>query len=167
MGSGKTNFMTAILKINLDSGREVAANYFVRFKYRLTSFEELAQLPEDIVDLDIGIDELGTGADSYEFFSNTPKKLGLLVTQLRKRHCRVWYTVQRFSFITKRLRIMTDGFILCEDLDKSENHLAPGFDCNSLFKLTFYNRDFKMVNSEIFDGRPYRDLYDTDEIVFE
>lgn len=166
LGSGKTNFMTAILKRSHDLGRPIVANYKLSFPSTLVSFKEMALLPDYLQGADIGADELGTGADSYEFFEKTPKNLGKLITQLRKRHCRVWYTVQRFSFITKRLRIMTDGFVLCEDLDKSQNHLEKDFVCEGFFKLSFYSNEYKFIRSEIFDGRPYRDLYNTDEIIW-
>ncbi len=167
MGSGKTNFITAVLKRSRDMGRPIAANYDLKFDFRLTSFTELAELPDDIQGYDIGMDELGTGADSYEFFANTPKNLSKLVTQLRKRNCRVWYTVQRFGFITKRLRVMTDGFILTEDLDREQDHHAKDFVCNGLFRLSFYTPDYKLVNGEIFDGRPTRNLYNTNEIIWD
>lgn len=166
MGSGKTNFVTAIMKRSHDAGREIVANYKLTFPSTLMSFETLATLPPEIINKDVAMDELGTGADSYDFFDSQPRKLGKLVTQLRKRKCRVWYTVQRFSFITKRMRIMTDGFVLSEDMDREQNHLATGFICQGFFKLSFYTNDFVLVNSEIFDGRPYRNLYNTDEIIW-
>lgn len=166
MGSGKTNFVTAVLKRSYDLGRPIAANYKLEFPSRLTSFDELAKLPDDIRDYDVGMDELGTGADSYDFFDLQPKRIGKLVTQLRKRHCRVYYTVQRFSFITKRLRVMTDGFVLCEDMDRMFDHHEKDFVCDGLFHLSFYDGDFKLVNTEIFDGKPYRNLYNTDEIIW-
>ena len=167
MGSGKTNFVTAILKQNHDSGRDIIANYKLKFPHKLMSFAELKDFPPELHDADIGMDELGTGADSYDFMSEQSKNITKLVTQIRKRHCRVYYTVQRFKFITRRLRMLTDGFILCEDLDKAKDHEAEGFVCDGLFRLEFYNADMQPTRKPmVFDGAPYRDLYDTDEIIW-
>lgn len=168
MGSGKTCFATSVLYRSHLMGRKVAANYALKFPFRLLSFKELATLPDDLFHYDIVSDELGIGADSYDFFDKQPKQIGKLITQLRKRHDRVYYTVQRFSMITKRLRIMTDGFILFEDVDRVLDHEEKGFVCGGLFRLRFYDNEFRLVKKpQIFDGKPYWNLYDTDEIVWD
>lgn len=167
MGSGKTCFMTAVLKLSHDLGRKIIANYQLNFDYQLMSFDELKKFPEDLRDCDVAMDELGTGADSYDFMSEKSQNITKLVTQIRKRHSRCYYTVQRFKFITRRLRVLTDGFILCEDLDKHEDHEAPGFVCDGLFRLEFYDSDLNPTRKpETFDGKPFWDLYDTDEIIW-
>lgn len=167
MGSGKTCLATRILKMNVDAGRPVAANYKLAFPSTLISFTELAKFPKHIHDMDVVMDELGTGADSYDFMLEKPKNIGRLVTQLRKRHNRVHYTVQRFNFIARRLRQMTDGFIFCEDLDAEEDHEQGGFVCNGIFRLSFFDAEMNETRKPtLFDGRSTWSLYDTDEIIW-
>lgn len=167
MGSGKTCFATAILKMSHDLGRPVGANYKLNFDYSLMSFEEIQGFPARFHDMDFVADELGTGADSYDFMSEQAKNIGKLVTQIRKRKCRVYYTVQRFNFIARRLRQMTDGFIMFKDLDADLDHLAKDFVCAGLFELEFLDADLNRTRpNEIFDGKPYWNLYDTNEIIW-
>ncbi len=167
MGSGKTCYATAVLYLNHIAGRKVGANYKLNFPSKLLSFERLAEFPADVYDLELVMDELGTGADSYDFMGEKPKNIGKLVTQIRKRKSRVWYTVQRFNFISRRLRQMTDGFILFRDLDSDLDHRANGFICGGLFELTFHDSEAVPTGRvEIFDGKPYWHLYNTNEIIW-
>ena len=167
MGSGKTCFATAILKMNHDTGRKVGANYKLGFESELMSFAELKEFPAKFYQMDYVADELGTGADSYEFMGEQAKNIGKLVTQVRKRECRVYYTVQRFNFIARRLRQMTDGFIMFRDLDSHLDHLVKDFVCAGLFELEFLDADMRRTrDNEIFDGKQFWHLYDTKEIIW-
>lgn len=167
MGSGKTCFATAVLYMSHRAGRKVGANYKLDFPADLISFEELQGFPAKIYGVDLVMDELGTGADSYDFMSEQAKNIGKLVTQIRKRKARVYYTVQRFNFIARRLRQMTDGFIMFKDLDSHLDHLAKDFVCAGLFELEFLDADMNRTReNEVFDGKPFWNLYNTDEIIW-
>lgn len=168
MGSGKTNFATAMLYLSYLQGRKVGANYALKFPAELIPFSEVAEFSDKIQDIDLCMDELGVGADSYDFFASQPRQIGKLVTQVRKRNSRLYYTVQRFSMIARRLRIMTDGFFAMEDLDRNADHTVPGYVCNGLFRVRFLDNELQQTRkSEVFDGKPFRDLYNSKEIVWD
>lgn len=172
-GSGKTNLLTALMKHEFDTfGRRIVGNYQINFPSKFMTFDEVRKLPPEIRDSTIGLDELGLGADSYEFFSKANKEISELIFELRKLHAKAWYTVQRFNLIAKRLRDQTDGFILMEDLDRVNMVRSDGTPvathrevCDGMFRATFYNGSFKFVVSRVFDGKPFWHLYNTDEKV--
>ncbi len=167
MGSGKTCYATALLWQDHLLGRRIVANYRLQFPHRLMSFDELKTFPADLHDSTVVMDELGTGADSYSFMSQGNKDITKLVTQIRKRDSLVYYTVQRFKFITKRLRDLTDGFVLFEDLDKHLDHRKTGFICTGNFKLQFLDHEGQPTRPPVmFDGKPYWDMYDSKEIIW-
>jgi hypothetical protein len=174
MGSGKTNLLTRYLKQASDAGGLVIANYHLKFRHRLMPFSELAKLGPEIENADIGMDELGVGADSYDFLSKDVRAITTLATQLRKRNCRVYYTVQRYSMIARRIRIQTPNFIVMDDPDK-HNLIRPDGTkasrhrevCTGRF-IAQYMDDYMLPvgRPKVFDGRPYWGLYDTDEIIW-
>lgn len=172
-GSGKTNIMTKYLHDAMRDGDKVISNYSLKFKHRIMSFEELRQLGPEIQDCVIGMDELGVGADSYDFFSKESRKITSLIAQIRKRHCRVYYTVQRFSMVARRLRLQTDGFIFMEDIDRGNMRTADGLRvkthrevCSGFFRAMYCNDDLEVMRTRIFDGHKYWGIYDTDEIIW-
>lgn len=176
-GSGKTNLMTAFLKDYADSGVPVIANYKLNFDSITMSFDDIRKIvandPTKLSNVVIGLDELGRGADSYEFFKKDVQDITLLIQQIRKIHSKVIYTVQRQMTIAKRLRDQTDGFILMDDLDK-DNHIRPDGSlavshrevCAGFFRAAFYTEEMDLIRIEIFDGKDYYDYYDTDEIIW-
>lgn len=176
-GSGKTNILTAYLKDYADDGVPVIANFKLNFPSISMSFEDLRKIvagdPERIRGTVIGLDELGRGADSYEFFKKDVKDITFLIQQIRKLHSKVFYTVQRFGTIAKRLRDQTDGFIMMNDPDAdnftrpdgtlAQNHREV---CTGIFRASYMNDDLHLIRSRLFDGRPYWNMYDTDEIIW-
>lgn len=163
-GSGKSNLMTAFLKQAHDRGEKVIANYKLSFPYELKSFEDIAKMGKDIANSVIGLDELGVGADSYDFFMEGPRKITQFISQIRKRRCVVYYTDQRWNKIHKRLRDQTDGFIIMSDLDSP--HPSTDFDCSGLFRSEFYDEDLEFIDMKLFEGKPYWKYYDTNEIIW-
>lgn len=153
-GTGKTCFLTCLLHTDYEEGRKIISNYRLEFPVINMSFEQVTGLPEELQNATLGFDELGIGADSREFFSKTNKKLAKLITQIRKRNCILFYTVQRLNLIDKRLRQQTDYFFLIEKTRITGHFLIHVMD---------YGGD--IVNKMVFDGRPYFDLYDTNEII--
>lgn len=171
-GSGKTNLMTKYLYDFSLEGYDIVANYPVKFKARYMPFSEIRKMPEEIEDTIIGMDELGIGADSYDFFSKDVKMITDLIAQIRKLHCRVYYTVQRFNMIARRLRLQTDGFIFMEDLDRMNMILPDGKVarthrevCKGMFRAQFVDSEMRPTRSVIFDGKPYWSKYNTDQRV--
>ncbi len=62
---------------------------------------------------------------------------------------------------------MTAGFICMTDLDKDDIQNHPPFkrNCKGEFLCEFYDADQKLVNRQIFDGKPTRDFYDSGEVI--
>jgi len=176
-GSGKTNIMTAYLKDYVDDGVPVIANYKLNFDSVSMSFEQMLKIlradPEILTGVVIGIDELGIKADSYDFFKKDSRETTFLIQQIRKLHSKVLYTVQRHMTIAKRLRDQTDGFIMMRDPD-AKNFTKPDGTialnhrevCNGIFEARFMDENLDLIRAELFDGHPYWNLYDTDEIIW-
>lgn len=171
-GSGKTNLMTKYLYDFSQEGYNVIANYSLHFRAKFMTFTEIRAMPEEIEDCIIGMDELGIGADSYDFFAKDVKEITNLIAQIRKLHCRVYYTVQRFNMIARRLRLQTDGFIFMEDTDRGNLTFPDGTPakthrqvCKGLFRARYMTDNFEITKSRIFNGRPYWQLYNTDQRV--
>lgn len=171
-GGGKTNILTKYLKDGVDSGRKVIANYQLAFKHRYMPFAEIRKLPPELNGALVGMDELGVGADSYEFFTKDSKDITTFVAEIRKRHCTAYYTVQRFSMIARRLRLLTDGFIFMEDLDRQNMVAEDGtvvddhrLVCKGIFRATFCDSYMRVIRAKKFYGAKYWPMYNTDEIV--
>lgn len=154
-GAGKTCLMTDLLYKDYKAGRKVIANYHLKFPVVYMSFEKVATLPEELQDATLGFDELGIGADSRAFFSKRNSKISKLVTQIRKRKCLLYYTVQRFNLIDKRIREQTDYFILME-AKKAKGvfigYVLDGGTGDNIRRFVFY-------------GHKAFGLYDTNEII--
>lgn len=172
-GSGKTNFVTDQLYRASLNDTPIVANFHLEFPFSLMPFSDLATLPEALAGAMVGMDELGIGADSYEFMEGQARGMGRLVTQLRKRDCVAYYTVQRFNLIAKRLREQTNIFVLMEDQDVQIKHGDPSqpettdnYHCKGQFNVTFLNAKFQPIREMVFNGLPTRHLYNTREIIW-
>ena len=163
-GSGKSNLLTALLYDEYGNGRKIVANYHLKFPFLYKSFADMTTLSDDLQDAVIGMDELAEGADSYEFLASNPRKITKLVAQIRKRNAVGIYNVQKYGWITKRLRDQTDAFILMEDLDKRKADHTP-YNCDGVFRAEFCDEHFRVIRTAVFDGKPFRSLYDTQEII--
>lgn len=178
-GSGKTNLLTKYLHEYHCAGWPVSANYELKFDYISKGFDELAELPPDINGFFVGIDELGVGADSYEWMGSTARGLTTLAAEIRKRNCIFVYTTQHLSYIASRLRGRTDTFILMEDNDAHISHckhyLNPatcpglptcsGYVCAGMFHRLILDRHGNLIKEDDFNGAPYWNLYSTGEMV--
>ncbi len=154
-GAGKTCLLTSLLYIDSQLGNKVICNYSVKFPATYMTFSQVADLPESLKGATLGFDELGIGADSREFFSKRNSKIAKLITQIRKRKCLMYYTVQRLNLIDKRVRQQTDKYILMEK--------TP---VNGIFILRLLEGwNLEMTAKSTFDGRKFFDMYDTNEII--
>ena len=170
--------MTAFLKDYAESGVPVIANYKLNFDSITMSFDDIRLIvkndPTKLSDVVIGLDELGRGADSYQFFKKDVQDITLLIQQIRKLHSKVIYTVQRFNTIAKRLRQQTDGFVMMKDLDERNFKYPDGTlamnhreVCQGIFRASFMTDELALIRTQIFDGKAYYDDYDTDEIIWQ
>ncbi len=174
-GSGKTNMLVKYLYAEHKTGTRIASNISsLKLPQIYMGFDDLVEAAktdrEDFHDLFVGTDELGLGADSYEFLSPRNKGLSTFNAQRRKFHIRWAFTVQRATWVTKRIRMMVDGFISMSDPDKMNMFHPDGRKakthrevCMGIFRADYFDRDFRLVRSTYFNGRKYWPLYDTDE----
>lgn len=154
-GAGKTCVMTALLYTDYITGYPVICNYHVKFPATYMSFSKIATLPPELEKSTMGFDELGIGADSRNFFSKRNNNIGKLITQLRKRKCLLYYTVQRFNLVDKRIRQQTDKFIFMEKTDRKGKFIFRMVDAVTQ----------ELTHKSVFKGYKFFDLYDTYEII--
>lgn len=152
-GSGKTLFMTLLLKIDEEDKNHIITNYNVSFPHKKMTLEEICKLPEELSNATIGLDELHMAADSRRFMADSNKQLAVLVTQIRKRQCDLYYTSQRIMQIDKRIRSHTDRVIVIEKVGKHK------------FYWIYRARRGVIIKEGVIDGREIYDMYDTNEIV--
>jgi hypothetical protein len=158
-GSGKTLFMTKLAEEYASDGFTIYANYHLtKTPYRPLSFKQLAELPDYLYDAVVLLDEIQIGADSYEIFKPSTKQITKFATQLRKRRITLFYATQDFKMAAKRLRGQTDYII------KFERTSIDGVANLQVFDMGLPILD-QCIKTFIFDGRPYFDHYDTDEII--
>lgn len=174
-GSGKTNMLVKYLYAEYRQGTPIVSNLkTLKFPQRYMGFDEFIKTAEidgdDFMDCFVATDELGLGADSYDFLSAKNRGLSSFNAQRRKLHLRWAYTVQRFNWITKRLRQLTDAFISMHDPDKNNLYYPDGRRarfhrevCQGIFVADYFDRNMKFLHRRRFNGRKYWPLYDTDE----
>lgn len=176
-GSGKTALTTYWGYKAMKKGIKIIANYHLgcqkkgcvvshpEFPYTHMGFDEIAKKPDAIEGAYVLMDELGVGADSYEFFTEKGKKLAQIITQTRKREAFIIYTVQRFNLINARMRAQTSQYILMEDMDKDIPH-KNGYVCQGQFLMRTFDADYNLKGEQIFDGKKTWHLYDTRQKVY-
>jgi hypothetical protein len=172
-GSGKTNFLTAMLYRAHKRGRKVVANYPLYFPHTRMDFKTLATLPDLVQDCIVAMDELAIGADAYDFWKHDARNLTTLVAEYRKRNVDLWYSVQYGTWITLRLRQSTGPRVIMYDLDRHITHCkhynrecpgspaCNGYVCNGIYMCYMFNEHGDFVRRRPFNGRKYWTLYDT------
>jgi len=168
-GDGKTNLAVKFLYDYYTMGRPIIANIWLApeyFDYIKLTLDMLLKLPESINHAVILIDELQKWADAYKFFSKDSLALSTLFTQLRKRKLTVIYTTQDFSTIAKRLRGQTDYIVEMKHLNAWDNkgNYVDGFSKATVHDARELEGRSLLLQFQ-HDGRPYFDMYDTNEVV--
>lgn len=156
-GAGKTLLMTAIAESYFKEGVPVFANYnLFRIKYDYMDFKTFIANFERLQDCAIFLDEIQRGADAYDHFKPDTREVTKFATQIRKRHIMFYYSTQDFSMVPKRLRKQTRFIMQVTGLkEEGTCHIA-------IYRLPFTEIPFREF---VFDGSPYFDGYDTDEMI--
>lgn len=174
-GSGKTNMLTRILYREHRLGTPIISNLeSLKLPQTYMGFDDLLNAVERndsrLNYAYVGTDELGVGADSYDFLSPKSRALVKFNTQRRKFGIRWAYTVQRQSMITFRLRQLTSAYISMSDPDRFNMRRPDGSRarhhkevCMGIFRAEFWDSDMRFIKWRWFNGRKYWPLYDTDE----
>lgn len=165
-GSCKTLFLTVRAEYAYYiEKRKVYSNYKLNnIEYFQYDFNMLKELPEEMRNGVILMDEAHMGADAYAFLSGTSKAITKLATQLRKLNLELWITTQRFKFLANRLRMLTDIVYTMEAAKDENGDIIQGVAHYEMFDNGDpYNSIPK--SKGIFDGRKFFGHYDTNEVI--
>ena len=113
LGSGKTLFLTAIGYKYYLKGYKVYSNYRTTFS-ELIDYSKIVHYKLD--NCVLLLDEIHTFFDSRESMSEVNRLLSYFFTQSRKRRTHVFYTSQLASAVDKRLRRITDIYVIAEKI---------------------------------------------------
>lgn len=156
-GSGKTNLMTAIAKINVGK-RDIYANFTLfNIPYKPIDIDDLAEFPEWVRDCVILLDEGHVGANIYDVFEERIHDFAEFITQIRKRRVFLFFTTQIFDRVAKPLRIYTKYVFQMVPSAYQGISYVTLLDRHDMNNPIYVNKPF--------DGRPYWDLFDTEEII--
>lgn len=169
-GSGKTLLLSRMGYDRAMQGEKVIANYHVNFPHTYMSYQEFVKsatdgFPHDeIRNAFILWDEAAMGADAYEFLEMPAKQIMMIVTQLRKFDAEITFTVQRFNWIIRRMRQVTNRYFLMKDLD-AELFDHRRYKCGLQFEITILNKYQEFAGRKLWDGTKSvgLELYDTRE----
>lgn len=157
-GAGKTCLMTFLAYAYYKEGKTIFTNYeLYEIPHKRITLVEMKQLPDYLRNSVVLIDELHIWADAYEFMGKSAKALAKFGTQLRKRKVDFFYTTQIFTQVPKRLRDQTNYHIIMRNTKTIGVFKAIVIDR--------FNASQKVVNSFEFDGKPFFNKYDTDEVI--
>ena len=165
-GSGKTLFLRALAQEFHNEKLNVYANFQIfGIDYTHINFTYLADLPDNLRDGVILLDEAQMGLDAYKWYDKQSTKLSKLFTQLRKRNLEIVYSTQRWPTVNYRVRDITDYIFAFEAGRDSEDHLIKGTSLISISNRSRATRADPAYKQLIFDGRKYFGMYNTDEII--
>lgn len=117
IGSGKTLFMTYLLKRYLEKGMTVMTNYRVKIPHTLIDRETIRRYADKnnpLKDCVLALDEAHILLDCRTSYKNT--MISYFILQTRKRGVTLLYTTQNFLNVEKRLREQTDYIFQCSPI---------------------------------------------------
>ena len=156
-GTGKTNLLTAIAFMNKGI-RSIFANFTLYdIEYTPIDIDDLAKFPDWVHDCVILLDEGHVGANIYDVFEERIHDFAEFITQIRKRRVFIFWTSQIFDRVAKPLRLYTKYVF------QMEATIYEGISQVTL--LDYKNYGQVIYAHQIFDGRPFWEYYDTEEIV--
>jgi len=113
LGSGKTLFLTIMGYKYHKKGYKVYSNYKTTFS-ELIDYSKIVHYKLD--NCVLLLDEAHTFFDSRESMSEVNRLLSYFFTQSRKRRTHIFYTSQLASAVDKRLRRITDIYVVAEKI---------------------------------------------------
>lgn len=159
-GSGKTLLLTALAHNAYSIGYNVFTNFTLygipHTKVKGKEIEEKASIIKDGVLL---LDEMREVSDSYDPFAATPKQVATFAAQSRKRRITIFYAAQDLMQVAIRIRRLTDIVIEMYSTDE------PGYHEYRIMTKDLPNELIK--DYTLFYGKPFYNMYDTNEIVSE
>jgi len=155
-GAGKTCFMTALAEAYHNEGKSIFTNYqLFNIPHKRITLQEMLTLPDYLNNSVVLIDEIHIWADAYDFLGKPARALASFATQLRKRQVTWYYTTQVFTQVPKRIRQQTNYFIMAQAMKKK-----------AMFEIQIIEKtSYTLINKLKFNGAPYFDKYDTNEVI--
>ena len=132
-GSGKTSFATYLAMLEADEGRNVVINYPVNFPHTEMSIADMAELPDELLNAIVVIDEGKVAANARRAMSKGNNQLIKLISQLRKMQSKIFLISQRYRDVDIAIREDADFVIVM----KAENRYS---DDNTWFQYTIYDQ---------------------------
>lgn len=175
IGSGKTLSMVKQLYSRFRIGYDIYSNFNLNFSETKKTgkvnyldsawFKDYMKSGFDVQQSQIAIDECHVFFDSRNSQLKRNKIFSKFVTQSRKRTVDLYYTTQdkdpyfflKSGQVELRLRKLTDYIVMCS-CHKTRNKRI-------LIVNEMYDKYGCIMNRKVFDGTPYINLYDTNEII--
>ena len=161
-GHGKTTLLALLGENDADNGKKVIANFDLSFPHVRMSFADIIELPKELQNATVLLDEMQVGAGAREALKKTNQTINKFITQLRKRNILLIYSTQNFGFIDKNIRTQTDYIVVTQKVD------------DNIYKvLTVDRNDFtdslfgSIINIFKFDATDIyeRKVFNTNEII--
>lgn len=163
IGNGKTLFLTWLLTKGYLGNIPISANYhlFEPLKYNhIDGFKDLGKCKFNL----IGLDEFWIWCDSRRALTPGNIKGSTQMLQSRKTVNHILYSVQDFSQIDKRIRNITELFIMVEMLHKEKMQNGK---MNIILGVKYFDKSQKILRDFTIQLGGYVGLYNTNEIIKE
>ena len=160
-GSGKT---TLAVKLSYDEyiseGTNIVANFKLNCDYIYKSFADIVELPKDLINSNIIMDEVFVGAGSRSSLSKANIKMTEFVTQIRKRNCNAIIIAQKARLIDVNIRDQVDYIV-------EMTYITKGFFGVVVRDRDNWDSDNNILHTFIFDARETfkLNLFETNEII--
>lgn len=110
-GSGKSTMAVGLAKIEYDAGSKVVSNFALNFNHIYMTIKDMAELPDELINAVIIIDEAHMGANARTPFNKDNQQLISLVSQLRKMQSKILLISQKYKKVDKQIREDADYVI--------------------------------------------------------
>lgn len=163
-GSGKTT--TAVLFTYLETINKTRDHLFSNLFLKIEGFKwlkghDMVELTDKLNDSVILVDELHEYADSRNSSSFQNKRVADFFLQSRHTRSNVYYTTQFKDQIDKRIRRITDVYIVCENLFIDSDRDGD----DDMFRLTIADRRRPDIPPKVIDyyAYPVFQMFDSTE----
>lgn len=170
LGDGKTMIATQIGYEFYLKGYNIKANYDLKQPY----FKEFEKInPMDLLDFELRncvvlLDEAYTFLDSRVSGSEANRYQSYFLFQSRKRKVKIIYVAQVYTSCDKRLRAITDRWVLCQ-----KNLIDPNGDDEDINNISHFTYEFwnqesnepNIMDLPINDAKKFFNYYDTEEVL--
>lgn len=170
-GSGKTLTMVKQIMDDLNKGKNIFLNFHLKLKHINKKYHKKIHLLDDeffkdyenfkLRNCSLFLDEIYVYIDSRTSGSKRNRIWSYFINQTRKRDISLYYTVQLFSSVEKRLRLQTELFIFPSIKENNKEK----FIVNTIAIPQDFSEMPKIKGKFIFKGNDYYKFYSTDEIV--